>query len=210
MRKLVVYLRNSAVSAAMAGTWSAGCTLESIGVYSLTTHSTVAGSLHPLPVVVAHHRWEPSNISIRGRWSRLRRGVKLKLLKGRIDIPLAIACLRSFTAAVAELMAAGTSFEGATLRPLDEVTATRTSLPAFALREFQGLLPLILLLTISCMCLVLAHGASYIVTSRALCLVAVAGFTIVGGVVGRDELEALTVAAVRSIHCPVFNQLLTI
>lgn len=84
MRNLVVYLRNSAVSAAMAGTKSAGCTLKSIGVYSLTTHSTVTGSLHSLPVVVAQHRWEPSTISIRGRWSRLRRGVKLKL-KDRID-----------------------------------------------------------------------------------------------------------------------------
>lgn len=96
------------------------------------------------------------------------------------------------------------------MSPLDEVTAARTSLPAFALREVQGLLPLILPLTISCMCLVLAHGASDIITSRALCLVAVAGFTIIGGVVRRDELEALTVATVRSIDCLLFNQLLAI
>lgn len=58
--------------------------------------------------------------------------------------------------------------------------------------------------------LVLAIGASDLVASRALLLVPVARLTRVGNVLGWNELETLTVAAISSIPCLVLNQFLAI
>jgi len=113
MLQPVVYLSNSAVSAAMANTNGAGSTLKSVEVYSHTAHSTVGRVLHSLPAVVAQHSWEPT-VSVGSCQSRLRRwwrSIKLVLLKDRNAPLLTLASPIFFTADVAELMTAETHYE---------------------------------------------------------------------------------------------------